>query len=584
MADHTLDAVAQLGTSLASKLNLHSEGCHKSRQRLPKLVSLVNSTASTIRQIHELVQQNDKIFTEACMKDINSLAAKCRAIYVGVLTLVAKKTQSVSGDKDAKTLSAEQVEELFACLANMSVWRTEAWNWLEPRLKICQQELKQVKFELVLRYLLGSIARLQMETMIRSPGAWENENSLRCFAENVAERRVMYYKSYNRRRAAWNKSPSPKASFDDFRSVYSASTTSTAVLPPRVSVVDGDSFNEKVKTEIVATEKESSEAIVENTIRNKQLDNSSRNWFQRLFSFSHKEDWKNEDIMAFVLDMSHANKLITRLELDDKELKANLSKLTSSRLWKSRPNLVEQYSALDQNVRQDVDNAIIVAKRKSTREMTLVAMMTKKSDSQKAADRSSGFHYAPDLNVTLYFKLGAEFEPIYLIDTQERRLELPYTSCATYKMMRDLMTQTNWAPGIAHHIMAGRYDLCTQDGLAVMLGTWDSVRRPGMTLTLKIWPPPVPPGPPRPRMYPPPPVGYVPPAKKYREEMKEAYHEVVELLGLAEGWMPDQETVKSGLGDLLRLWTNAIDPHTEDCSDCASFMMSYSSSSSEYSD
>ncbi|QKD61674.2 uncharacterized protein FOBCDRAFT_286290 [Fusarium oxysporum Fo47] len=523
MADHTLDAVAQLGTSLASKLNLHSEGCRKSRQRLPKLVSLVNSTASTIRQIHELVQQNDKIFTEACMKDINSLAAKCRAIYVGVLTLVAKKTQSVSGDKDAKTLSAEQVEELFACLANMSVWRTEAWNWLEPRLKICQQELKQVKFELVLRYLLGSIARLQMDT-------------------------------------------------------------STAVLPPRVSVVDGDSFNEKVKTEIVATEKESSEAIVENTIRNKQLDNSSRNWFQRLFSFSHKEDWKNEDIMAFVLDMSHANKLITRLELDDKELKANLSKLTSSRLWKSRPNLVEQYSALDQNVRQDVDNAIIVAKRKSTREMTLVAMMTKKSDSQKAADRSSGFHYAPDLNVTLYFKLGAEFEPIYLIDTQERRLELPYTSCATYKMMRDLMTQTNWAPGIAHHIMAGRYDLCTQDGLAVMLGTWDSVRRPGMTLTLKIWPPPVPPGPPRPRMYPPPPVGYVPPAKKYREEMKEAYHEVVELLGLAEGWMPDQETVKSGLGDLLRLWTNAIDPHTEDCSDCASFMMSYSSSSSEYSD
>ncbi|KAF5549793.1 hypothetical protein FMEXI_4043 [Fusarium mexicanum] len=583
MADHSLDAVAQLGTSLASKLNLHSEGCRKSRQRLPELVSLVNSTASTIRQIDELIQKNDKIFTEACVKDINALAAKCRAIYVGVLALIAKKTQSVSGDKDAKALSAEQIEELLACLANMSVWRTEAWNWLQPRFKICQQELKQVKFELVLRYLLGSIARLQMETMIRSPGAWENENSLRCFAENVAERRVMYYKSYNRRRAAWNKSPSPKASFDDVRSVYSTSTTSTAVLPPRVTVIDGDSFDEKVKTETDATEKDSSEVSAENTIRNKQPDNSSRNWFQRLFSSSPKEDWKNEDIMAFVLDMSHANKLITRLELDDKELKANLSKLTSSRLWKRRPNLVEQYSALHQNVRQDVDNAIIVAKRKSTREMTLVAMVAKKSDSQKVADKGSGFHYAPDLNVTLYFKLGAEFEPIYLID-QDRRLELPYTSCATYKMMRDLMTQTNWAPGITHHIMAGRYDLCTQDGLAVMLGTWDSVRRPGMALTLKIWPPPSPPGPPRPRMLTPRPVGCIPPIMKYREEMRQTYHEMVEFLGLADGCVPDQETVKSGLGDLLRLWTNAIDPHTEDCSDCASFMMSYSSSSSEYSD
>ncbi|RBQ79395.1 hypothetical protein FVER53590_12191 [Fusarium verticillioides] len=584
MADHSLDAVAQLGTSLASKLNLHSEGCRKSRQRLPKLVSLVNSTASTIRQIHDLIQQNDKVFTEACVKDINLFAAKCRAIYVGVLTLIAKKTQSVSGDKDVKTVSAEQMEELLACLANMSVWRTEAWNWLEPRFKICQQELKQVKFELVLRYLLGSIARLQMETMIRSPGAWENENSLRCFAENVAERRVMYYKSYNRRRAAYNKAPSPKPSFDDVRSVYSTSTTSTAVLPPRVTVIDGDSIDEKAKTETVETEKESSEVTVENTIEKKEPDNSSRNWFQRLFSSSPKEDWKNEDIMAFVLDMSHANKLITRLELDDKELKANLSKLTSSRLFKRRPNLVEQYSALDQSVRQDVDNAIIVAKRKSTREMTLVAMIAKKSDSQKAADKGSGFHYAPDLNVTLYFKLGAEFEPIYL-DDGDRRLELPYTSCATYKMMRDLMTQTNWAPGIAHQVMAGRYDLCTQDGLAVMLGTWDSVRRPGMTLTLKMWPPPVPPGPPRPRMYPPPPpMGYVPPVKKYREEMKETYREMVELLGLSEECVPDQETVKSGLGDLLRLWTGAIDPHTEDCSDCASFMMSYSSSSSEYSD
>ncbi|KAG9501825.1 hypothetical protein J7337_007519 [Fusarium musae] len=559
MADHSLDAVAQLGTSLASKLNLHSEGCRKSRQRLPKLVSLINSTASTIRQIHDLIQQNDKVFTEACVKDINLFAAKCRAIYVGVLTLIAKKTQSVSGDKDIKTVSAEQIEELLACLANMSVWRTEAWNWLEPRFKICQQELKQVKFELVLRYLLGSIARLQME-------------------------RVMYYKSYNRRRAAYNKAPSPKPSFDDVRSVYSTSTTSTAVLPPRVTVIDGDSIDEKAKTETVETEKESSEVTVENTIEKKEPDNSSRNWFQRLFSSSPKEDWKNEDIMAFVLDMSHANKLITRLELDDKELKANLSKLTSSRLFKRRPNLVEQYSTLDQSVRQDVDNAIIVAKRKSTREMTLVAMIAKKSDSQKAADKGSGFHYAPDLNVTLYFKLGAEFEPIYL-DDGDRRLELPYTSCATYKMMRDLMTQTNWAPGIAHQVMAGRYDLCTQDGLAVMLGTWDSVRRPGMTLTLKMWPPPVPPGPPRPRMYPPPPpMGYVPPVKKYREEMKETYREMVELLGLSEECVPDQETVKSGLGDLLRLWTDAIDPHTEDCSDCASFMMSYSSSSSEYSD
>jgi hypothetical protein len=223
---------------------------------------------------------------------------------------------------------------------------------------------------------------------------------------------------------------------DTVRGLYS---TTTVAPPPPMPVFPStppakDIFDEKVKTDSAKTEEETSQVVVENIVQNKQVDGTSRNWFQRLFSSSPKEDWNNEDIMAFVLDMSHANKLITRLELDDKELKANLSKLTSSRLWRRRPNLVEQYSALDQNVRQDVDNAIIVAKRKSTRDMTLVAMIAKKSDSQKTADRGSGFHYAPDLNVTLYFKLGAEFEPIYLIDTQARRLELPYTSCATFKV------------------------------------------------------------------------------------------------------------------------------------------------------
>ncbi|KAG4283337.1 hypothetical protein FPRO04_13272 [Fusarium proliferatum] len=420
----------------------------------------------------------------------------------------------------------------------MSVWRTEAWNWLEPRLKICQQELKQAKFELVLRYLLGNIARLQMKTMIRSPGAWENENSLRCFAENVAERRVIYYKSYNRRRAAWNKSPSPKASFDDIRSVYSTSTTSTAVLSPRVTAIDGDSFDEKLKTETVDTSKEFSEVPVENTIPNKQSDKSPQN--------------------------CHANKLITRLELDDKELKANLSKLTSSLLWKGRPNLVEQYSALDQNVCQDVDNAIIAAKCKSTH-------------SQKAANKGSGFHYAPDLNVTVYFKLGTEFEPIYLID-QERRLELPYTSCATFKACNPNEDVLN-EPILIFD--ASRYDLCYQDGLVVVLRTWESVRHPGIILALNIWPPP---GPPQPKMCPPPPISYVPPVKKYRQEMKETYHEMVEFLDLSEESVQDQETAKCGIGDLLRLWTNAIDSHTEDYSDCSSFTMSDISRSSEYSD
>ncbi|KAF9771262.1 hypothetical protein IL306_011108 [Fusarium sp. DS 682] len=150
-------------------------------------------------------------------------------------------------------------------------------------------------------------------------------------------------------------------------------------------------------------------------------------------------------------------------------------------------------------------------------------------------------------------------------------------------MMRNLVAQITWNPAIALKVKNDQYDLCTKDGLAVLHQTWDSIRRPGITLTLVTWSPVPPYGPPRPPLYPPPPP---PPviihtiAKQREVEMKEAYHEMVELLDLAKEWTADKETVKSGLGDLLGIWTNAPDPHTEDSSDYGSFMTDSSTSSS----
>ncbi|KAM0554853.1 hypothetical protein ACHAPJ_006588 [Fusarium lateritium] len=163
MTDKNTVTVDELGVKLASSLQVHSEACRKARRRLPKLVSLVNSTALTLRQIRELIEQNQDVYKQACLSDIDSLTVKCRKIYEGILILMARRTQSVSGDEDITDMPVEKVDELLSCLANMSVWRTKSWNWLEPRLKICEQELKQIKFELVLRYLLGSIAQLQMQ-------------------------------------------------------------------------------------------------------------------------------------------------------------------------------------------------------------------------------------------------------------------------------------------------------------------------------------------------------------------------------------------------------------------------------------
>ncbi|KAF4445463.1 hypothetical protein F53441_10805 [Fusarium austroafricanum] len=630
MAD--FNAVAQLGSKLASNLGIHSEGCHQSRRRLPQLVSVLNSTSSTIGKLDGLIQQNENVFTKQCIEDIDAITAKCKAIYVGILILVSKKTQSVSGDKDTVELSTEQIDNLMSSLANMSIWRTEAWQWLRPRLEICEQELTQLKFELVLRFLLGSIAQHQMQTMVREPGAWENENSLRCFAENVSGRRVANYRHYTRQRNAWKeeaKPLSPKSSFDDIYPVYTdgisptprprpppgypygpgvppplgpydaptpgaynAPTPGPYTVPPPLPPVPRypyfESNDEKLKDEpktepVKVPEKSSSDAVEKNQVPAR----TTKSWFQRLFSRGTQEDWGDQKIVAFIADLSSVSGTTgqTQIQAEDHEIKATLSKLTSGHRWRRTPNLVDQHASLEQNVRKDIEDAIMCVRKMSSRDLTLVWMDIKKSQAQLAATKATKFHYSPDLTVTLFFKEGDELEPIY-IDTPDKKLELPYNSCLTHELLKKMLLELDWRLGCAPQ----RYDLFTESGLLVVRETWDAIRRPGLKLNLKLRVPGPVSIPPIPHMQPPrhlpppppPPIPYVSPYDKAREERKEAYHEMVQLFGPAYSWSPDEETVKPRLHNLLRLWTNAIDPHTEDCSDVGSVDTYWYSSESDY--
>jgi hypothetical protein len=76
--------------------------------------------------------------------------------------MLVRHTRSVNRDRDTSSLLEEQAETLLAYITSNAMWSYDSWNWLELRLKYCHHLLTQVKFELMMRYLLGCVAKHQL--------------------------------------------------------------------------------------------------------------------------------------------------------------------------------------------------------------------------------------------------------------------------------------------------------------------------------------------------------------------------------------------------------------------------------------
>jgi len=160
MASLDIAGTAQLGARLATALDLMKEASNSCiKLDLTKLVALVSSTSSTLRN---LSQQDTALFKWTCINDINALAATCRVIYEGILIIMTRMAKHLEEDNhEIGQMTQEKVDHLFSCLKNKSPLTYNAREWLGPRLKLCEQELKHVRFELILRFILGDIAEFQ---------------------------------------------------------------------------------------------------------------------------------------------------------------------------------------------------------------------------------------------------------------------------------------------------------------------------------------------------------------------------------------------------------------------------------------
>ncbi|KAM0233536.1 hypothetical protein ACHAP5_010412 [Fusarium lateritium] len=592
MDANDIGSVARLGLSLASCLEFHSEDNRKPRRLLPKLVAVVNSTALTLGKIQHLIQENGQVFTEAGVNDIESLTTTCGKIYNGILIMLVQHTRSIKKDKDTTSLSKEQAETLLACITNTTIWSYESWDWLELRLKYCQHLLTQVKFELMMRYLMGCIANHQLSTKDRAPGDFNTELSLVIHMEHIATRWRSHHKHMSGKMAIWNKVDSPlpsaRSSVEDLGvAAYffgepgmapskTCSTTTTVCDLKHVEITTpieakGPGLTANLEVAAEASQDEHTDDKPGEK-QEESLTSIFKTWIKRLLSPGSRDEWKDQDLEVWQVDMSVkspiASKRPRKLDIDDRQIRSTLASLSSRSSWRKRPQLIEQYASLDQCVRQRIDEAVDTANTSSPRERMWIAMSTVNGTFQRQGVKGAQVIIQPEVSISLFFRLGQEMECISVIDTMGTMNCFPYVSCKTIPMLRYLVTKANWDESIKSHVKEGRYILASSDGLTLSSTTWDSIRCPKMVLKIRsgVWPMgPMGPMPPHLRHTAPLPVVNVSApeirskaAQPRPPKMKPIHCEMKEALQVSYPLFPD-ETFKTELGGLLGLWTNAID-------------------------
>lgn len=103
------------------------------------------------------------IFNIDGVRDIKRLSDRCKRIYGVIIILLNEAAEGSENKKGKRDLSADGLDDLSLKLNKLGFRRKLAWPWLEPRIKRCQQELRQVKLDLFLHIQVENLAQFQIQ-------------------------------------------------------------------------------------------------------------------------------------------------------------------------------------------------------------------------------------------------------------------------------------------------------------------------------------------------------------------------------------------------------------------------------------
>jgi hypothetical protein len=199
-------------------------------------------------------------------------------------------------------------------------------------------------------------------------------------------------------------------------------------------------------TEVKTPEPTTNIEVAAETTEEEQIDNmiveknepsltsAFKSWLKRLL-LRDTNEWTDQDLEVWQVDIGlpfpePPSKRHRKLEIDDRQIRSSLAQATSHRKWKKAPELIEQYASLDQRVRRQIDKAIEAAKKSSHRETTWIAMSVTNDPSKSRAVIQA------EASISLFFRLGQEVEPIYIIGPPNGKIPFPYASCETLEVRK----------------------------------------------------------------------------------------------------------------------------------------------------
>lgn len=168
--------IVSFGLGLAKSLQAFLDSVIEAKATIAVILVDVNFTASTLEQLQDLIDQDKATSTgqhqttvikDAGIKQISSCALECQRIYLQIIVLIEKASMQNGEDgRHGAVPQAPAADDPSGPTVRLAVFsknvtkfgRKMRWPWLEPRIKRCQEHLRELKISLLLSLEVFKIA------------------------------------------------------------------------------------------------------------------------------------------------------------------------------------------------------------------------------------------------------------------------------------------------------------------------------------------------------------------------------------------------------------------------------------------
>ncbi|KAK4221805.1 hypothetical protein QBC38DRAFT_491358 [Podospora fimiseda] len=180
--------IVSFGLKLGTTLQTYVELAIEAEDSLRDVVFDVNSTASLLRQIQDIINDNqlatqNNAKLRALQPEIQVLALECKRVYRNLIVHIHK----ARGDCSEKTSLGAIDPELISM--PLSMWEKLKWPWLRPQIERCRDQLRRLDLKLLMALVVANtMMHYQQLDQAAKRALQETDERLKLRAQEIAQR------------------------------------------------------------------------------------------------------------------------------------------------------------------------------------------------------------------------------------------------------------------------------------------------------------------------------------------------------------------------------------------------------------